>query len=159
MRELQYLGAGYCSYHDAGLEHEEDKFYAWTAQEVQARLTPEECAVLAPHYGLDGPPNFEGTHWHLHVARTLGAVAEQLGKSEEACARLLDSGRKKLFAVRETRVRPGRDEKVLVSWNALMIAGMARAAVVFRRGDWLGSAKKALAFVRGAMRENHRRLP
>src|SRR5260221_3461554 len=56
-----------------------------------------------PHYGLDGPPNFEGTHWHLHVARTLGAVAEQLGKSEEACARLLDSGRKKLFAARETR--------------------------------------------------------
>jgi len=85
-------------------------------------------------------------------------VAEQLGKSEEACARLLDSGRKKLFAVRETRVRPGRDEKVLVSWNALMIAGMARAAVVFGRADWLGSAKKALAFVRRAMWKNERLL-
>jgi len=158
MREMQSPEGGYYSSLDADSEHEEGKFYVWTAQEVQAGLSPEEYAVLAPHYGLDGPPNFEGTHWHLHVARTLGAVAEQLGKSEEACARLLDSGRKKLFAVRETRVRPGRDEKVLVSWNALMIAGMARAAVVFGRADWLGSAKKALAFVRRAMWKNERLL-
>jgi uncharacterized protein YyaL (SSP411 family) len=158
MREMQSPEGGYYSSLDADSEHEEGKFYVWTAQEVQARLSPEEYAVLAPHYGLDGPPNFEGTHWHLHVARTLGAVAEQLGKSEEACARLLDSGRKKLFAVRETRVRPGRDEKVLVSWNALMVAGMARAAVVFGRGDWLDSAKKALAFVRRAMWKNERLL-
>jgi len=64
----------------------------------------------------------------------------------------------KLFSMREKRVRPGRDEKVLVSWNALMIAGMARAAVVFGRADWLDSAKKALAFVRRAMWKNERLL-
>src|SRR6266849_4751754 len=156
MREMQSPEGGYYSSLDADSEHEEGKFYVWTPEEVQALVSPDEYAVLAPHYGLDGPPNFENTHWHLNVARTLGAVAEQLGKSEDECARLLESGRKKLFAAREKRVRPGRDEKVLVSWNALMIAGMARAAVVFGRGDWLGSAKKALAFVRGAMWKNGR---
>src|SRR3989454_744746 len=126
MREMQSPEGGYYSSLDADSEHEEGKFYVWAPKEVQALVSPEEYAVLAPHYGLDGPPNFENAHWHLNVARTLGAVAALLGKSEDDCARLLVSGRKKLFAAREKRVRPGRDEKVLTSWNALMIAGMAR---------------------------------
>jgi uncharacterized protein YyaL (SSP411 family) len=158
MREMQSPEGGYYSSLDADSEHEEGKFYVWTPGEAQALLSGDECAVLAPYYGLDGPPNFENTHWHLRVARTLGAVAGQLGRSEGECARLLDAGRAKLFAAREKRVRPGRDEKVLVGWNALMIAGMARAAVVFGRDDWLRSAKKALAFIRGEMWKNGRLL-
>jgi uncharacterized protein YyaL (SSP411 family) len=157
-REMQSPEGGYYSSLDADSEHEEGKFYVWTLEEAKALLSADEYAMLAPYYGLDGPPNFEGTHWHLHVARTLGAMAEPLGKSEDQCARLLDSGREKLFAAREKRVRPGRDEKVLVSWNALMIAGMARAAVVFERGEWLASAKRALGFVHGTMWKNERLL-
>jgi uncharacterized protein YyaL (SSP411 family) len=158
MREMQAPEGGYYSSLDADSEHEEGKFYVWTPGEVQALLSPDEYAVLAPHYALEGSPNFENAHWHLNVARTLGAVAEPLGKSEEECARLLESGRKKLFAAREKRVRPGRDEKVLTSWNALMIAGMARAAVVFGRDDWLQSAKEAFAFTRRTMWKNERLL-
>ncbi len=156
MREMQSPEGGYYSSLDADSEHEEGKFYVWTPGEVQALVSPDEYAVLAPHYGLDGPPNFENAHWHLNVARPLAAVAESLGKDEDECARLLDSGRKKLFAAREKRVRPGRDEKVLVSWNALMIAGMARAAAVFGRDEWLASAKRALGFIRGTMWKNGR---
>jgi uncharacterized protein len=156
MREMQSPEGGYYSSLDADSEHEEGKFYVWTPGEVQALVSPDEYAVLAPHYGLDGPPNFENAHWHLNVARTLAAVAEPLGKSEDECARLLDSGRKKLFAARARRVRPGRDEKVLVSWNALMIAGMARAAAVFGRDEWLASAKRALGFICGTMWKNGR---
>ncbi|MGB7543120.1 MAG: thioredoxin domain-containing protein [Burkholderiales bacterium] len=160
MREMQSQGdenaGGYYSSLDADSEHEEGKFYVWTPEEAQQHVSAEEYAVLAPYYGLDGPPNFEGQHWHLHVTRTLAAVAQRLDRSEDDCARLLDSGRKKLFAVREARVRPGRDEKILTSWNALMIAGMARAAVVFGREDWLASAKRALAFIRGTMWKNER---
>ncbi|HTF15586.1 MAG TPA: thioredoxin domain-containing protein [Burkholderiales bacterium] len=158
MREMQSGEdeGGYYSSLDADSEHEEGKFYVWTPEEAKALLSADEYAVLAPYYGLDGPPNFENTHWHLRVTRTLAAVAEPLAKSEDECARLLDSGRKKLFAVRQKRVRPGRDEKVLVSWNALMIAGMARAAAVFDREDWLASAKRALGFIRGTMWKNGR---
>src|SRR5262245_31175138 len=141
MREMQSPEGGYYSSLDADSEHEEGKFYVWTPDEVRSLLTAEEYAALAPHYGLDGPPNFENSHWHLRVARTLAADA----------APLLASGRRKLFDAREKRVRPGRDEKVLVSWNALMIAGVARAASVFGRDDWLASAKKSLAFIRGRM--------
>jgi uncharacterized protein len=158
MREMQSPAGGYYSSLDADSEHEEGKFYVWTPEEARAVLSGDEYAVLGPHYGLDGPPNFENSHWHLHVARTLEGVAESLGRGEEGCASLLASARKKLLAARETRVRPGRDEKVLVSWNALMIAGMARAATVFGREDWLRSARRALDFIHGAMWKNERLL-
>jgi len=158
MREMQSSEGGYYSSLDADSEHEEGKFYVWTPDEVRPLVSPDEYAVLAPFYGLDGPPNFENTHWHLRVTRTLAAVAETLGKTEEECARLLGAARKKLFEAREKRVHPGRDEKVLVGWNALMIAGMARAAVVFGRDDWLASAKRAVGFIRGTMWKNGRLL-
>jgi uncharacterized protein YyaL (SSP411 family) len=151
MREMQSQEGGYYSSLDADSEHEEGKFYVWTPDEARALLAPDEYAVLAPHYGLDRPPNFEGAHWHLHVARALVAVAQQLDKPEKECERLLDSARAKLFAAREKRVHPGRDEKILTSWNALMIAGMARASVVFDRADWLASAMRAFDFLRAAM--------
>ncbi len=148
MREMQSPEGGYYSSLDADSEHEEGKFYVWTPDEVRSLLGSEEYAVLAPHYGLDGPPNFENSHWHLRVVQPLA----------EGAAPLLASGRRKLFEARERRVRPGRDDKVLVSWNALMIAGMARAAVVFGRGDWLASAKQALGFIRGSMWRDGRLL-
>src|SRR5258708_21979902 len=148
MREMQSPEGGYYSSLDADSEHEEGKFYVWTPAEVQALVSPDEYAVLAPHYGLDGPPNFENAHWHLNVARTLAAVAEPLGKSEDECARLLDSGRKKLFAAREKRVRPGRDDKILTSWNALAIAGLARASRVLDLPRWADLACAAVDALR-----------
>jgi len=162
VREMQSAGnaneGGYYSSLDADSEHEEGKFYVWTPDEARAHVTEQEYAVIAPHWGLDGPPNFEGAHWHLRETVPLAQVAERLGKSPDECARLLESARGKLFAVRERRIHPGRDDKVLTSWNALMIAGMARAAVVFQRGDWLASAKRAFAFVRSTLWKDGRLL-
>ncbi len=158
MREMQSPEGGYYSSLDADSEHEEGKYYVWTPDEARAETTGDEYAVLAPHYGLEGPPNFEGKHWHLRETLPLERVAARLGKPVEECARLLDSARAKLFAARERRVRPGRDDKVLTSWNALMISGMARAAVVFDRRDWLDSAKRAFAFVRGTLWKDERLL-
>ena len=154
MREMQSPEGGYYSSLDADSEHEEGKFYVWTPAEAARLLTPEEYAVLAPHFGLDAEANFEGKHWHLAVAQPLPLVAATLGGSEPDAAKLLDSARAKLFAERERRVRPGRDEKVLVSWNALAVRGMARAAAVFGRDDWLASARRALDFIRDAMWRN-----
>ncbi|HEY6862945.1 MAG TPA: thioredoxin domain-containing protein [Burkholderiales bacterium] len=158
MREMQSPEGGYYSSLDADSEHEEGKFYVWTPDEARAHLTELEYAVLAPHYGLDGAPNFEGRHWHLRETAPLADVAARLGKPLDECARLLDSARAKLFAERERRVHPGRDDKVLASWNALMIAGMARAALVFDRRDWLDSAKRAFAFLRSTLWRDGRLL-
>jgi uncharacterized protein YyaL (SSP411 family) len=148
LREMQSSEGGYYSSLDADSEHEEGKFYVWTPDEARARLSPEEWAVIAPHYGLDGPPNFEGHSWHLRIAKPLEAVARQLGVPRAECEARLASAREKLLAARSVRVRPGRDEKVLTSWNALMIRGIARAARVFGKPEWLASARQAIEFIR-----------
>ena len=145
VREMQSPEGGYYSSQDADSEHEEGKFYVWDREEIRALLTPEEYAAFAPRFGVDGPPNFENRHWHLRI----------IGTGNEA---LIDSARAKLFAVREKRVRPGRDEKVLVSWNALAIRGMAHAGRVLGRARWIASARAALEFIRSRMWRDGRLL-
>jgi uncharacterized protein YyaL (SSP411 family) len=139
MREMQSPEGGYYSSLDADSEHEEGKFYVWHRDEIRSLLTPEEYAAFAPRFGIEDAPNFEKRHWHLRVT---GSVEPDP---------LVDAARAKLFAAREKRVRPGRDEKVLVSWNALAIRGMAHAGRVFGRPEWIASARKALDFIRGRM--------
>jgi uncharacterized protein YyaL (SSP411 family) len=141
MREMQSPEGGYYSSLDADSEHEEGKFYVWSREEVRELLTAEEYLAFSARYGLDRPPNFENRHWHFHVSRA----------ADPDAAQLVSSGRKKLLAAREKRVRPGRDEKILVSWNALAIRGMAHAGRVFGQAQWVASARRALEFIRGTM--------
>ena len=138
MREMQSPEGGYYSSLDADSEGEEGRFYVWTREEVQALLTGEEYLAFSGRYGLDRPPNFENRYWHLYVC---GAVASPL----------VEVARKKLFDAREKRVRPGRDEKVLVSWNALAIRGMAHAGRALGRPGWIDSARRALEFIQRTM--------
>ncbi len=151
IRDMQSPEGGYYSSLDADSEHEEGRFYVWTPEEVKNLITPDEYAVVGPHYGLDGTPNFEGRHWHLRVMKPLDAVARLLGVPLAECERRRDAARARLLAVRAKRVWPGRDDKVLTSWNALMVKGMARAARVFGRPEWLASARRATDFIRGAL--------
>ena len=148
MREMQSPDGGYYSTLDADSEHEEGRFYVWTPDTAKAALSAEEYAVVEPHYGLDAPPNFEGRHWHLRVTKQLASVAKRLAMPLEQAQALLDSARVKLLARREQRVRPGRDEKILTGWNALMISGMVRAARAFDHPQWLASARRAAEFIR-----------
>jgi len=147
MREMQSPLGGYYSTLDADSEGEEGKFYAWQLTEVQQLLTDSEYAVLSRHYGLDRGPNFEGA-WHLHVFRSLENIADELYLELSSAQSILKAARETLLAVRETRVRPGRDEKILTSWNGLMIKGMAVAGRRLGREDFIASAEQALNFVR-----------
>ena len=158
MREMQSPEGGYYSSLDADSEGEEGRFYVWTPEEARTALSPEECAVAAPYFGFDRPPNFEGRAWNPVVARPLGDIAREAGIPMAEAAVRLATARAKLFAAREKRVRPGRDEKILASWNALMIGGMARAARVFDRPEWLASARRALDFVRARLWQGDRLL-
>jgi uncharacterized protein YyaL (SSP411 family) len=134
MRELQSPEGGYYSSLDADSEGEEGKFYVWDRDEVRQLLSSHEYAATAAHFGLDQPPNFENRHWHLRIARPAHLPIE--------------TAKQKLFEMREKRIRPGRDEKILVSWNALAVRGMAHAGRVFACGDWIASARRAFEFLR-----------
>jgi len=158
MREMQSPEGGYYSSLDADSEHVEGKFYVWSRDEVRSLLDASEYAVASAVFGLDGAPNFEGEHWHLRIAKQLEHVAADTELTETVAQALLDSARRKLFEARERRVRPGRDEKILTAWNALMIQGMARAARALDRSDWLDSARRALDFVRGTLWRDARLL-
>ena len=150
IREMQSPAGGYYSSLDADSEHVEGKYYVWTPDEVRATVGEEDYALIAPHYGLDARANFEHEFWHLRVNHPLAAGAGNPAR--------LDAARAKLFARREQRVRPGRDEKILASWNALMIKGMARAARAFGEPAWLASAQRAADFVRTTLWRDGRLL-
>jgi uncharacterized protein len=121
-------GGAFYSSLDADSEGEEGKFYVWTPEQVRAAVSPDEWAIAAPYFGLDRPPNFEGHAWNLRVTEPLPKVAAQLGISLPDARTRLAGAQAALFAARERRIRPGRDDKVLTSWNALAISGLARAA-------------------------------
>src|SRR2546429_739913 len=157
LREMQAPQGGYFSSLDADSEGHEGKFYVWDRSDIEAHLSAEEFAVFAPRYGLDQPANFEG-RWHLHVAASLEDIARQAGKPVAQIAALLDGARAKLLALRAGRVRPARDEKVLTSWNALMIRGLAIAARALGRDELGESASRALDFIRGTLWRDGRLL-
>ncbi len=161
MREMQAPEGGYYSSLDADSEGEEGKFYAWTCDEVSQVLDKQEYDLFSQRYGLDRDPNFEGK-WYPHVFSELETLAQQQGISESEAENILQQARKKLFVAREKRIRPGRDDKVLTSWNALMIKGMAIAA---RHQDndalrkrYIDSATRALDFIRRQLWEDGRLL-
>ncbi|MDP2694489.1 MAG: thioredoxin domain-containing protein, partial [Gallionella sp.] len=158
MREMQSPEGGYYSSLDADSEHEEGKFYVWQRDKIRKLLSAGEYALVAPHYGLDSPPNFEQRAWHLRVSMPLDEITQHLQLSAEQAAERLAAAQAKLFAARGQRIRPGRDEKILGAWNGLMIAGMAHAARIFDRPDWLHSAQRAMDFVRGTLWRDGRLL-
>jgi hypothetical protein len=150
---LDSRGAIYSSLDaDSLVEHEDEcmhghsaegAFYVWQPKEVKALLSPKEFVVASRCFGFDRAANFEDPHyesraWHAYIAIM----------PDEQDQALLNSAKTKLFAAREQRPRPGLDNKILTSWNALAIKGLARAGYVFNRPDWVLMAQNALDFIR-----------
>lgn len=155
--EMAASEGGFYSALDADSEGEEGKFYVWSREETCRVLTPEEYALAAPYYGLDSTPNFEHA-WHLRVEDDLDVVAAKVGVPADTAEQLLASARVKLFAARAPRVRPGLDDKLLTSWNALAIKGLARAGRFFEHPEWIVAAQNAVDFIRNTMWVNERLL-
>ena len=146
LREMR-VGDAFAASLDADQDGEEGLFYVWSEREVDAALG-EAAPLFKAAYDVTRGGNWEGKN----VLRRLAAR----GADEEEAA--LDNARRTLFALRETRPRPGRDDKVLADWNGLMIAALVKAAAVFGESAWLEAARAAFAFIMGAMRDRDGRL-
>ncbi|MDH5444115.1 MAG: thioredoxin domain-containing protein [Gammaproteobacteria bacterium] len=157
IREMQSPEGGYYSTLDADSEGEEGRFYVWTPDEVKSVLTDKEYPVFAASYGLDRDANFEG-QWHLHRYKSAEQVSEKLKLDIDLTSDLLLTAKQKLFNVRKQRIHPGRDEKILTSWNALMIKGMAIAGRRLQRADFITSAEQALDFIHDTLYQDGRLL-
>jgi uncharacterized protein len=157
IRDMQSPEGGYYSSFDADSDGHEGKFYVWTRAEVRQALTEREYAAFAARFGLDRDPNFEG-QWHLHIFNSLEEITRQQKLAPDELEPLLESARAKLLARRGTRIWPARDEKILTSWNALMIRGMALASRSLRRADLEQSATRALRFIHSRLWRGDRLL-
>jgi hypothetical protein len=146
-RDMEHAAGGFYSTLDADSEGHEGKFYVWTPDEVERLLDPVEYTVLSRRYGLFREANFEGS-WHLHAFRSMEQVAADANLDEARAGAVLDSARAKLLAVRNRRVWPARDEKILTGWNGLAIAGLAAASRALERPDLAESAARAVEFLR-----------
>ncbi len=152
LREMREPAGGFRAALDADSEGEEGKFYSWMPDEIRNLLPDEEYQLIVARYGLDREANFEG-RWHLVLTGAPEAAGDSPQVDESAAAERLDRARQTLLIARDKRVRPGRDDKVLTSWNALMIRGLAIAARTLDREDLAAAATQCLVFVREQMAE------
>ena len=148
IREMQAPEGGFYSALDADSEGEEGRFYVWSPDAARAVLDEDEYAAVAVSFGLDRPPNFEGKEWHLHTFVERAGLAAKLGVDETVAVERLDRARARLFDARAPRVRPGLDDKILTSWNALMVTGLAVAGESLEEPEFVDAAERALDFVR-----------
>ena len=142
-REMTDPAGGFYSTQDADSEGEEGLFFVWTPDEIRQALPPtgsgsgtgDEARLLELYYDVTPDGNFEGKNI-LHVPRDEDVVAHLAGVSVEQLRETLARARQRLWAVREQRIKPDRDEKVLTSWNGLMLRAFAEAGAVLDRDDY-----------------------
>lgn len=151
--DMQSPEGGYYSSVDADSEGQEGKFYRWDKSEFQSLLTYDEFAVACLYFGLDKPPNFEN-HWHLYIAHPLESVCKILNIELPKAKELLTAAKNKLLSARTQRIYPQRDEKILTSWNSLMIKGMLLAGSNLKEERFIASAKKAITFIKQNLWDN-----
>lgn len=146
VREMTDPLGGFYSTQDADSEGVEGKFFVWSQDEVAKLLGEKEARLFAAYYNITSAGNFEGENI-LNVTRDLNEVARAENVTSEELNETLGKGRQKLYAAREQRVKPARDEKVLTAWNGLMLRSFAEAGAILNRPDYTEVAKRNARFV------------
>jgi uncharacterized protein YyaL (SSP411 family) len=145
-RDMTDSGGGFYSAEDADSEGEEGRFYVWSPEETEAILGSEDARLFNDFYDVTRSGNWEGKNI-LNHRRDLSGLAQELSISAEELLRRLDSCRARLFEAREKRERPLLDDKVLASWNGLMLTAFAEAAVVLNSKEFLSTAQRNAEFI------------
>jgi uncharacterized protein YyaL (SSP411 family) len=165
LRSMTAANGGFYSGEDADSEGQEGKFYVWTEAEIRQALRPDEAALILKTFNITQAGNFldEATRQHtganiFHLNGTFCEVARHVKLSEHELQVRFETIRQKLFSVREQRVHPHKDDKILTDWNGLMIAALARAAQVFAVPAYAEAAQRAVSFILKTLRTPDGRL-
>jgi len=154
--EMRDGGGGFYSSQDADSEGVEGKFYVWSADEIRKALG-EDADVFMRIYGVSDEGNWEG-HNILNLHLDPEAIAEQVGIDAGKLQGRMAAARSALYELRSKRIWPGLDDKVLTSWNGLMLAALAEAGQAFGRPDYMEAAKSNAEFLHRTMRGESGRL-
>ncbi len=157
LREMTHADGGFYSSQDADSEGVEGKFFVWTPYEMEKVLGAQDAALLQAYFGVTYEGNFEGSNI-LHTPKSAAEVAREQGISEEDLAEILERGRRLLLEARGGRIPPATDDKVLTSWNGLMLHGFALGAAVLGREDYRRAAVANADFILTNMRDGQRLL-
>ncbi len=153
VREMTDPAGGFYSTQDADSEGEEGKFFVWDLDEVKQVLGEPDAGHFSAFYNITESGNFEGQNI-LNVTSDLAEVARAQNLTPNKLSHILEIGRGKLFAVREQRIKPARDEKVLTAWNGLMLASFAEASVILGRADYADVARRNAEFILDHLRRD-----
>ncbi len=156
---------GFYSAEDADSEGEEGKFYLWTVKEIHQILEKEEADLIVKVFNIERAGNFReevtgkrtGSNI-LHLKKSLTDIAFDLEIPEQDLRKRIEKIRQKLFYIREKRIHPHKDDKILTDWNGLMIAALAKGAQVFDEPKYVEAAKRATDFILKNMRKPDGRL-
>ena len=154
LRRMTDPGGGFHSAEDADSEGVEGKFYVWTRAEIEAVLDQREAEIFAHCFDVTSEGNWEGV-CILNLVKTLDEASEALGIPETELAAIIDRCKGRLLSVRDRRVAPGRDEKILTSWNGMMIEAFAVAAQVLDEPRYARAAVRAAEFLLTTMRSEN----
>lgn len=157
-REMLDANGGFYSSQDADSEGEEGKFFVWRPEEVVALLGEEDAQLFNRYFDVTPHGNFEHAMSALHVDTELTAVAKIMNVTPERLAAAITRGKQILFEVREQRIKPARDEKILTAWNGLMLRSFAEAARVLKRDDYLQIAIRNAEFLTTQLKRDGRLL-
>jgi uncharacterized protein YyaL (SSP411 family) len=150
LRDMTHPDGGFYSAEDADSEGKEGKFYCWTKEELAALLSPDEFKVAVRYFGITEKGNFvDHSDPNPLPNQNILSIVDRTLSAEEAAQ--LESAKKKMFATRSRRVRPHLDDKVLASWNGMMLGAIARAGAILEDPAYLAAAEKNLAFLKAKL--------
>jgi uncharacterized protein YyaL (SSP411 family) len=152
-REMTDAQGGFYSTQDADSEGHEGKFFVWTIEEIEEVLGAGDSSLFCTYFNVTHAGNFEDKNI-FNVTRSDEELAATENISVENLLDRINLGAQKLFAAREQRIKPGRDEKILTAWNGLMLAGFAEAAAIFDRRDYAQLARTNARFLLDNLRRN-----
>jgi uncharacterized protein YyaL (SSP411 family) len=144
--EMTDAGGGFYSSQDADSAGEEGKFFVWSRQEILEVLGAEDGKIFCEYFDVTEGGNFEGQNI-LHITSSIADTAAANNFSIEECQAIVTRGRRKLFTLREQRIKPGRDEKILTAWNGLMLTSFAEASAILDRPDYRNVAEANARFL------------
>ncbi len=157
MREMTSPEGGFYSAQDADSEGVEGKFFVWLPHELEEALGDDDAEIICRYYGVTPHGNFEGRNI-LRVAMDAANLARDEGLDAAGFGDLLARAKSRLLAIRNERIAPGLDDKILTSWNGLMLAAFAEAASVLGREDYAKVAERNAEFLLANLLQDSRLL-
>ncbi len=147
MKDMMSEEGGFYSALDADSEGKEGQYYIWKKEQIKQQLDDDEWAIAEIAFGLSQAPNFEEC-WHLHQWYFGETLAKKANKPLKQVNWMLESIKEKLLSLREQRIRPHRDEKILTSWNALLISALFQSSQILKNPDIEKTAWQTLYFIK-----------